>query len=116
MTSRKKEGGKARSALAHPWEDVCVVIGAPGPSRTIHGDRIKSKILHVDAFKQMLKVTFDIDPPKKIVGTPHGDLILDPIYQGKMCLRGLLLPSEGYLRAKLHIWLQLCERNHESRS
>lgn len=43
----------------------------------------------------MLKVTLDINPPDMIIRTPHGDLIRDPTYQGKMYLRQLLLPSGG---------------------
>ena len=92
---KQKEQGKPRSDVAHPWEDVCVVIGAPGNCRTAYGTKVKAKRLHIDEFREMLKVTLDVNPPKKMIHTPHGDLIRDPTYQGKMFLRGLLLPSGG---------------------
>jgi hypothetical protein len=92
---KDKEEGKLRTDISHPWEDVCVVIGAPGKARKINGDKVQGKRLHVDQFQTMLEVTLDINPPKKIVRTPHGDLIRDPTYQGKMYLRQLLLPSGG---------------------
>ena len=49
----------------------------------------------MDNFKEWLKVTLDVDPPKKMIRTPHGDLIRDANYQAHMYLHGLLLPSGG---------------------
>lgn len=92
---KHKEQGKPKKDTARPWEDVCVIIGAPGSSRTIYGMKVKADRLHVDRFRQMLKVTLDINTPTKMINTPHGDLIRDPIYQGNMYLRGLLLPNGG---------------------
>jgi hypothetical protein len=92
---KDKENGKPRTEISQPWENVCVVIGAPGKARKIDGDEVQGERLHVKQFRIMLEVTLDINPPKKIVRTPHGDLIRDPKYQGKMYLRQLLLPSGG---------------------
>jgi len=92
---KDKEHGQPRTAISHPWEDVCVVIGAPGSSRKINGDKVSGRRLHADQFRAMLKVTLDINPPQKMIRTPHGDLIQDPTYQGRMYLRQLLLPSGG---------------------
>lgn len=92
---KQAEMGKPRTDIAHPWEDVCVIIGAPGFGRNIWNDKVQGKRMHKDQFQDMLRVSLDINPPEKIVHTPHGDLIRDPTYQGKMYLRGLLLPKGG---------------------
>jgi hypothetical protein len=92
---KQKEKGNPRTDIARPWSDVCVVIGAPGRTCTINAEQKKGQAIHESDFRKMLKVTLDIDPPKKMVQTPHGDLILDPRYQGQMYLCGLLLPSGG---------------------
>ena len=92
---KQKEHGKPRLDIAHPWEDVCVVIGAPGTARKFNGVKIKGNQLHVDQFRKMLKITLDINPPKKMIRTPRGDLIRDPTYQNLMFLHNLKLPSGG---------------------
>ncbi len=94
-TMKLKARGQPRTEVAHPWEDVCVVIGGPGQARTIDEDKVLTDRIHVDDFKEWLKVTLDIDPPKKMIRTAHGDLVLDGAYQGHMYLHGLLLPSGG---------------------
>lgn len=81
--------------MAHPWEDVCVIIGAAGPSRTANGDKIPGARITVAEFARWLKVTLDINTPHQIIRTAQGDLIRDPSYQGQMYLKGLLLPSGG---------------------
>jgi hypothetical protein len=92
---KQKEKGQPRTAIARPWTDVCVIIGAAGNTRTVNGHKTKGYPISLSDFRNMLKVTLDISPPKKIIRTPTGNLIRDPIYQGKMYLRGLLLPSGG---------------------
>jgi hypothetical protein len=92
---KDKDSGGPRTDVVHPWEDVCVVIGAPGSTRTSSGDKKRGNRLKAEDFRKMLKVTLDFDPPKKIVRTAQGDLIRDPTYQGSMYLRGLLLPRGG---------------------
>lgn len=81
---KKKIQGKSRTTEAHPWEDVCVVIGTPGRIRDIHGLPLKDSRIKVDDFKIWLKVTLDINPPQKIIRTLQGDLIRDPHYQGRL--------------------------------
>jgi hypothetical protein len=90
LTEKAKE--KPRTDNAHPKNDVCVVIGARGRASTTHG---KGKPICLADFRKMLKVTLDVDPPKKMIRTFSGDLIRDPNHQGNMYLRGLLLPSCG---------------------
>ena len=90
-----KEMGQPRTPIARPWEDVSVVIGAPGAGRTADGFKVQGDRVHVDDFKEWLKVTLDINPPRKMIRTSQGDLIRDPIYQERLYLRGLLLPSGG---------------------
>ncbi|KAH9875419.1 hypothetical protein J1614_004911 [Plenodomus biglobosus] len=92
---KSKAFGLPRTNIAHPWEDVCVAIASRGKARTINGELKQTKLLHVDEFKKWLSVTLDINPPKKMIRTIEGDLIRDPIYQSKMYLHGLLLPSGG---------------------
>ncbi|RAR04343.1 hypothetical protein DDE82_004547 [Stemphylium lycopersici] len=90
-----KARAQPRTSVAHPCEDVCLVIGAPGVARNIQGFKIRVDRPHVDTFKEWLTVTLDIDPPKDMIRTRQGDLIRDPKYQASMYLRGLLLPSGG---------------------
>ncbi|KAH7075389.1 hypothetical protein BKA63DRAFT_511401 [Paraphoma chrysanthemicola] len=92
---RQKDSGPLRTESARPWEDVCVIIGASGAARDIHGNKMKGKRLHVDSFRKMLTVTLDVNTPQEMLRTIHGDLIQDSAFQGKMYLRGLLLPSGG---------------------
>lgn len=92
---RAKAHIRPRTAVSHPYEDVCLTIGAPGATRTIHGIETRADRPHVDAFKEWLTVTLDINSPKDTIHTKDGDLICDPTYQSSMYLRGLLLPSGG---------------------
>lgn len=91
----KKTQGRPRTTEAHPWGDVCVVIGAPGRSRDIDGLSQKGKRIRVDDFKRWLQVTLDINPPQKMIRTSQGDLIRDPHYQGRLYLKRLGFPGAG---------------------
>jgi hypothetical protein len=84
-----------RTHVTHPWEDVCLFIGAPGAARNTYGRKTKADVPHIDQFKEWLKVTLDTNPPSKIIRTIHGDLIRDPNYQVNMYMKGLLLLSGG---------------------
>jgi hypothetical protein len=67
--------------------DVMVVIGA--------GHANPSQPVSSQTFFGWLQVTPDIRGltyPHSIIDTPHGDLLLDPQFQGKIFLHGLLLP------------------------
>jgi hypothetical protein len=92
---KQKAKGKPRTMVAHPWEDVYVIIGTSGSSRTSNGDKALGARIAVAEFKQWLKVTLDINPPDNIIRTSEGDFIRDPVYQGSMYFRGWLLPSGG---------------------
>lgn len=92
---KQKAKDRSRSHISHPWEDVCLVIAAPGKARNIRGVEQTSEQLNIAEFKNWITVTIDINPPKDIIRTIHGDLIRDPEYQGRMYLRGLLLPRGG---------------------
>lgn len=85
--------GLPRTAEAHPWEDVCVVIGAPGKTRDISGQPARGKRIHVIDFREWLKVTLDIKPPTAMIKTSKGYLIREPSYSGQLYLQGLLFPS-----------------------
>jgi hypothetical protein len=63
--------------------------------RNANNDKVQGGRLHLYQFTEMLKVTLHINPPANIIRTKHGDLIRDPEYQGRMYLRGLLLPGGG---------------------
>lgn len=74
---------------ADPAVDVCILI-----DRGRKGGREVSE----EDFRKWIKVTLDItrpNDPNDIVETPHGDLILDKNFAGKMYLKGLLLPNGG---------------------
>lgn len=91
----RKTQGRPRTTEAHLWEDVCVIIGAPGRTRDIHGLPRKGDRVKTEDFKMWLKVTLDINPPQKIIHTSQGDLIRDPHYQGRLYLKGLSFPRGG---------------------
>jgi hypothetical protein len=94
---RQKAQGQdqSRTHVAYPWVDVCLIIDSPGAERNIYGHKMKAEVPHVNGFKEWLEVTLDINPPGKIIRTPHGDLIRDPRYQSHMYLKGLRLPNGG---------------------
>ena len=96
MSHMKQDAkGKPRTHNSHPWEDVCLIVGAAGPTQDIYGRRISARRLNLTEFKRWITVTLDINPPKDLIRTVHGDLIRDPGYKGRMYLRGLRLPSGG---------------------
>jgi hypothetical protein len=64
-------------------------------ARNANNDKVQGGRLHLDQFTEMLKVTLHINPSANIIRTKHGDLVGDPEYQGRMYLRGLLLPGGG---------------------
>jgi hypothetical protein len=97
---KKKAWGQPRTHISHPWEDVCLTVAAPGRTRDICGFPTQGKRLSIAEYKDWITVTLDINPPKDIIRTIHGDLIRDPEYQGRMYLRGLLLPRGGTNREK----------------
>lgn len=85
----RRERCLPREATANIWEDVVWEIGTV---RKYNGGQKTSKIPLVE-FEQWLSMTLDIAPPTKITRTPHGFLILDEKYAGKVYLRNLLLPN-----------------------
>jgi hypothetical protein len=83
----------AREANHRAWEDVTVIIGEPHRCRSFTGETQMSPKIPLAEFESWTKVTIDINKPKEIVHTEHGDLILDPEFKGKLYLHGLELPS-----------------------
>ncbi|KAI4632043.1 uncharacterized protein J4E87_001513 [Alternaria ethzedia] len=92
---KDKDKGKPRTHRHHAWEDVCLVIADTGKTKDIRGWEAHGKQLNIVDFKKWIIVTLDINPPKDIIRTIHGDLIRDPSYQARMYLRGLSLPRGG---------------------
>ena len=92
---QNKARGRPRITASHPWEDVCVIIGAPGRTRDIRGKPMKGERIRVDDFKEWLKVTLDINPPQKVTRTSKGYIIRDAAYQGRLYHQGLFLPGDG---------------------
>jgi hypothetical protein len=92
---KTKAKGHPRTHNPHPWEDVCLIVGARGPTRDIYGRRILGKRPKVKDFRRWMAVTLDINPPQDIIRTIHGDLIRDTRYKGHMYLRGLRLSRGG---------------------
>ena len=97
-SERQKDG-----LVAHPTKDVSVYIGEPREGTTSKGKHTKSDRIRREDFKTWLDITLDINPPKDIVKTEFGDLILDSTYKGKFYLQGLLLPS-GSMSGKAHCY------------
>jgi len=92
---KKKDKGKPRTHRHHAWEDVCLITADTGRTKDIRGWEAQGKQLNIVDFKKWIIVTLDINPPKDIIRTIHGDLIRDPSYQARMYLRGLSLPHGG---------------------
>jgi hypothetical protein len=84
-----------RTEIAHPRNDVCVIVGASGRTTRPNGQQVDGKPISLSDFRRMLKVTLDVNTPTKMIRTIAGNLIRDPTHQGKMYLRGLLLPNGG---------------------
>jgi len=95
---KKKDEGQPRTRNHHAWEDVCLIVGEPGKVKDVKGTEAPGKRLNIIDFKKWITVTLDINAPKDIIRTIHGDLIRDPEYQARMYLRGLLLPRGGTQR------------------
>jgi hypothetical protein len=88
--------GQPRTISHCASTDVCVAIGAEGREVTqVDGRREKGSRINVPEFRNWLKVTLDIKPPKGMIRTPNGDFMLQAEYKGKIYLKGLLLPSGG---------------------
>lgn len=95
-SERQKDG-----LFARPTQDVSVYIGQLQQAKTEYGYKTKGNKIHIDKFKTWLGVALEIKPPKSMVKTKFGDLILDPEFRDKFYLQGLLLPS-GSMSGKKH--------------
>lgn len=85
MNAAQKISGNLK---ANPLTDVSILVDK---------ERGGKKISGAD-FRTWIKVVLDIERlqnPADVIETPHGDLILDQSYAGKMYLKGLLLASGG---------------------
>ncbi|KAG9185765.1 beta-glucosidase [Alternaria panax] len=91
----RKAKGQPRTHIAHPWEDICLVITAPGKARNSQGIEKQSARLSIAEFKNWIIITIDINSLKDIFHTIYGNLIYDPEYRGHMHLCGLLLSRSG---------------------
>jgi hypothetical protein len=89
----RKEKKLPRKAEFNIWEDACIIIGFEKTTRTAGGDGQKSKKVPLKDFRNWLKITVDIQPPKDVISTSEGDLILDPKFKNKIYLHGLVLPE-----------------------
>jgi hypothetical protein len=82
-----------REAKARVWEDVSIVIGEARRCRSLKGEVAMTAKIPLAEFEQWLKMAIETSPPKHIVTTDAGNLILDPAYANKLYLHGLLLPN-----------------------
>lgn len=63
-----------------PWCDVTVKIGG-GKRRKVTEQQ----------FREWMKQSLELHPPSKLIETPNGSLILDPEFENKVFLKGILL-------------------------
>lgn len=84
-----------RITEAYYWEGVAIIIGAAGVARTADGHQVAGARISLSNFKLRLNVTLDSNSPCAIIHTSHGDLIRDPLYRGRMYLKGLLLAGSS---------------------
>ncbi|KUJ10062.1 uncharacterized protein LY89DRAFT_627433, partial [Mollisia scopiformis] len=78
--------GASRELKNNIWEDVSVKIGK------VNG--IGDKIEKVN-FLKWIDVSLDLNRPLKMIDTPHGQLILDDAFKGRIYLKGLLLENSS---------------------
>jgi hypothetical protein len=78
----EKVAGISRGLTANSWEDVTVAVGMI---------QRQGKKIDLETFKEWIKVSLDLDQPSEVIETDHGALILDPRFQGRIYLKGLLL-------------------------
>lgn len=83
----RKRDGLPREAKANMWEDVMWEIGAVRP---IDGGKKTARVPQQE-FGNWLNMTLDIAAPTRVIQTPHGSLILDEKYAGRVCLSNLQL-------------------------
>lgn len=91
-TARLRDAeGKPREFAIRPWDDVAVIVGKRRTCRSFTGEIQRTNEIHVDDFLEMIKETLDLDPPMKMITTPHGDLLLDTEKKDTVYLRGYRL-------------------------
>lgn len=83
--------------MAHCWDNVKVEIGALRYLKTHAGSNAKEATPGVDReeFKDCLTITTLARPPRNMIRTDHGDLILAHEYAGRVFLRGLEPPASS---------------------
>jgi hypothetical protein len=93
---QKRETSRLCQILkARPWRDVCWEIGITRKLKTSNGTSITTSKVSLKDFEEWLTVTTIIDPPKTMIRTDYGNLILDQCFKGKVFLRGLELPNSS---------------------
>lgn len=86
--------GLPRGITGNIWEDVTVRIGK------VYRPWSESASIKFEDFQSWLKVSLDLERPSNVIKTSHGSLILDPEFQGRLYLRGLLLEINDPLTMK----------------
>jgi hypothetical protein len=81
LAVRADERKASREANYRAWEDVTVIIGEPHRCRSYTGEMHISSKIPLSDFESWTKMTIDINRPKEVVQTEHGDLILDPTFK-----------------------------------
>jgi len=84
--------GSPRGPTSNSWEDVTVVIGRIQGI----GEKVES-----EEFEDWLRVSLDLHPPKKVIETSYGSLILDHEYHGRVYLNGLTLAIHNLLEKSM---------------
>jgi len=87
--------GLPRSLEPNIWEDVCVEIGSERKRKDELGWPSTSRKIPVQKFRAWLKFALDVNPPRRMIKTTAGDLILEPSHAGNLYLKGLLLPDSA---------------------
>lgn len=103
IAAEDDEKGLPRQAKARPWEDVSIIVGEARRCRALIGDLQTTSKIPLAKFLSWTKMTIDIDPPKDIIKTSQGDLIMHPDHKNKIYLHSLLLPS-GSKSGRPFVW------------
>jgi hypothetical protein len=87
QSKRLKGPDFQRSLISNIWEDMTVKVGK---ARGGQGVSISEQ-----DFREWLKVALDLHPPRSLVRTGEGDLILDKEFSAQLYLKGLLVSGHG---------------------
>ena len=90
--------GLPRLRKGNVWEDVTFEIGGR-----------KGRLVDEAEFMEWIKFALELDPPSKVLETRKGSLILDPKFDNKIFLQGILLEESSFSSSKFKFGYDLAQ-------